>query len=108
MERPSGPTDGGGHLLRELVSSPQRRNVVRYLADSDEAATFDDIVDALSDGSERRLTAIRLHHVHLPKLAAAGAVDWETDAGVVRLNPVARRTLDSVGDSGLFGRIAGD
>jgi hypothetical protein len=108
MERPSGPTDGGDHLLRELVGSPQRREIVRYLADSDGAATFDALVDALNDGSERRLTAIRLHHVHLPKLAAAEAVDWETEAGVVRLNPKARRTLDSVGDSGLFGQVAGD
>jgi hypothetical protein len=108
MERPSGPTDGGDLLLRELVGSPQRRDVVRYLANSGGSATFDGIVDALNNGSERRLTAIRLHHVHLPKLAAAGAVDWETDTGVVRLNPKARRTLDSVGESGLFEQIAGD
>ena len=107
MERPSGPTDGGDDLLRELVGSPQRRDIVRYLADSDGDATFDDVVDALNDGSEPRLTAVRLHHVHLPKLAAAGAVDWESDAGVVRLNPKARRTLDSVGASGLFETIAG-
>ncbi|WP_089669548.1 DUF7344 domain-containing protein [Halobacterium jilantaiense] len=32
-------------------------------------------------------TAVRLHHVHLPKLAAMGYVEWDPDSGTVRRGP---------------------
>lgn len=108
MARTSGPNEGADRLVSELVGSSQRQDVVWYLADNGGAAGFDDLVDALSDGPERTMTAIRLHHVHLPKLVATGAVDWSPGADHVRLTARAHRTLEGVGESDLFGRVASD
>jgi hypothetical protein len=97
-------------LVRELVTSPQRPHLLRHLADRDGRATFDDLVGVLADGSgPTRLTpAVALHHIHLPKLASTGALDWEAETGTVRLTPRARRTLARVEETALFGRVASD
>jgi hypothetical protein len=108
MARTSRPGRGDDVLVRELVSSPQRQQIVTRLADHDGDATFEELVDVLSDGPEETMTAVRLHHVHLPKLQAVGAVDWDREAGTVRLTPRARRALETIGPDGLFGRVAGD
>jgi hypothetical protein len=108
MARTSGPSEREDRLVSELVGSSQRQEVVWYLADHGGTIGFDDLVDALSDGPERTMTAIRLHHVHLPKLVATGAVDWDPDANHVRLTSRAHRTLEGVGESELFGRVASD
>jgi hypothetical protein len=108
MARTSRQGRGDNVLVRELVGSPQRQAVVKRLADHDGDATFEKLVGALSDGPEETMTAVRLHHVHLPKLQAMGAVDWDGQAGVVRLTPRARRTLETIDADGLFSRVAGD
>jgi len=108
MARTSGPNESEDRLVSELVGSSQRREVVWHLADHGGAIGFDDLVDALSDGPERTMTAVRLHHVHLPKLAATGAVDWDPGADHVRLTSRAHRTLEGVSENGLFDRVASD
>jgi hypothetical protein len=47
---------------------------------------------------------VRLHHVHLPKLQAAGAVEWDEETGEIRLTPRARATVTN----DIIGRLAGD
>lgn len=109
MARISGP--GGrddGRLVGALVSSPQRQAVVLQLTDSDGTATFDDLVDALAGDTERAMAAVRLHHVHLPKLRAVGAVEWDDQTGAVRLTPRARTLADDVERNEFFGRSASD
>ncbi|WP_318567308.1 DUF7344 domain-containing protein [Salinigranum marinum] len=108
MARTSGSNESEDCFVSELVGSSQRQEVVWHLADNGGATGFDDLVDALSDGPERTMTAVRLHHVHLPKLAATGAVDWDPGADHVRLTSRAHRTLDGVGESELFDRAASD
>ncbi len=95
-------------LVGELVTSPQRREVLRYLIDSDGMATFDDVVEALAGEEERSMTAVRLHHVHLPKLRATGAVAWDDETGEVRLTPRAATAVDDPVARGLFGDRASD
>lgn len=95
MERASGPTEGTDRLVRELVGSPQRRRILRYLDDNGGDATFEEIVDVL-DGPEPTMTAVRLHHVHLPKLAAAGGIEWRPETERVRLTARLNGTLDVV------------
>jgi hypothetical protein len=108
MARTSGPSGVDHSLIHELVGSPQRRELVWHLVDSGGDATFEAVVDALADGPERDMTAIRIHHVHLPKLQSTGVVDWEVDTGTIRLTSRARRTLAAVDGNGLLGRTVGD
>ena len=72
----------------ELLSDPRRRFVVSYLQDCrrtklDELA---DVVtgweesrrgDAIATREKREAVAVRLHHVDLPKLAAAGVLEYD-------------------------------
>jgi hypothetical protein len=108
MARTSGPSGGDHSLIHELVGSPQRRELVWFLVDNGGNATFEAVVDGLADGPERDLTAIRIHHVHLPKLQSTGVVDWEVETGTVRLTSRARRALATAEGIGLLGRTVGD
>ena len=88
-----------------VLEAPQRRAVLRYLVDTGEStvpvadladhvtATLED--DDQADGriaelgdallGQRRRLQIALRHVHVPKLADAGAVDFDLDANTVTL-----------------------
>jgi hypothetical protein len=109
MARTSGPRGrNNSQLLGALVSSPQRRAVVLHLTDNGGTAGFDDLVDVLASDAERTMTAVRLHHVHLPKLRTSGAIEWDDDTGVVRLTPQAREAVDDVARNELFDRLVSD
>lgn len=103
MARTSGP-DGGDLLLRSLTFSTQRQQVMWCLTECSGETTVDELVDALSDGPERAFTAVRLHHVHLPKLETVGALEWDFETGTVAVTPRGRRTFDSLRRSGEFQR----
>lgn len=86
------------HLFRPLSV-----NQIEYM--------FDDVLDALAAPERRRLLfallaaepraakpvtsddaagggrPLAIHHVHLPKLADYGFVDWDRESGVVRTGP---------------------
>lgn len=106
MARTSGPNEGN-RLIGELVTSPQRREVVRHLTENGGEARFDDLVDLFAMEADPTMTAVRLHHVHLPKLQAAGAVEWDDDTGEVRLTTDARATVVEA-ERKLFNRPADD
>ena len=108
MARTSGPGQGTDQLLNELISSPQRRAVVWHLTDNGGVSTFDELVDVLAEDDDRAMVAVRLYHVHLPKLEASSAIEWDTDAGEVTLTPQAHEAVDSVTTNELFPRTAGD
>ena len=86
----------------ELLTDQRRRAVLRYLSDDENPASLSDLADhitleertrtsgtiaATGDAllGTRRRVELSLRHVHLPKLAAADAVTFDTDANIVSL-----------------------
>lgn len=76
----------------ELLADERRRRLLRHLAESDGTATVDQLVTVLDAdapspealGRTRDRLAADLHHVHLPKLHAAGLVEYRHREGTVR------------------------
>ncbi|GAB3669669.1 DUF7344 domain-containing protein [Halopiger thermotolerans] len=87
-----------------VLADPHRRAVLRYLADNESPVPVSDLADHLTvelEGDDRtsgriaewgdallgtrRRIQISLRHVHIPKLADAGAVDFDIDANAVSL-----------------------
>ncbi|ELY49560.1 DUF7344 domain-containing protein [Natronorubrum bangense] len=86
----------------DLLTDQRRRAVLRYLNDNEDPVSLSDLADhvALEErdrtsgtiaatgdallGTRRRIE-LSLRHVHLPKLAAADAVTFDTDANTVSL-----------------------
>jgi hypothetical protein len=78
--------------LFEIFSHEHRRRVLVALADHN-PQDEDEIVSASiageNEASDEALEHLRteLHHTHLPKLAEAGFVDWDSDADTVTRGP---------------------
>lgn len=74
--------------LHEACSDDARREVLAHLYETDQRVTVTDLADYLAaTGIERdrdRAETV-LHHTHLPKLDALGAVRWNREDGAVRL-----------------------
>jgi DNA-binding transcriptional ArsR family regulator len=78
-----------------LIADGRRRRVLHTLRESDGTVTVTAIVDRIvaaerdvTDGSVApRSVRTSLHHVHLPKLAAAGVVEFDVESGEVRYRP---------------------
>jgi hypothetical protein len=71
----------------ELLASERRRILLQYLiSHPDEPVHVDDLVDYLiarGATDERDTIAIRLHHIHLPKVADAGVLSYTPTTGHV-------------------------
>ena len=95
----------------DLLGNPRRRLVLRRLAASDapvSVAALTDHVVLAESGSEggsiasvgdavvgrRRRVRLSLHHVHLPKLTEADAVDVDSGRNVVSLGEKGPMLLD--------------
>ncbi|WP_231182608.1 hypothetical protein [Haladaptatus sp. DYF46] len=87
-------TFGLGVLLRippelhEALSADARREVLAYLYEIDREVTVTELADYLAATGiehDRDRAETALHHTHLPKLDALGAVRWNRDDGTVRL-----------------------
>lgn len=101
-----GPGADDADEVFTALSSRHRRAVLAVLG-SEGTASRDELARAVServpDGSREDSAAVAasLHHTHLPKLAAAGLVDYDAATGTVRLT--GRSTLEA-----LFGADEGD
>lgn len=90
--------------VHDVLSSAYRRQVLRSLvAGADDGASLGELTEALVDHDEtaddRDRLAIRLHHVTLPKLAAAGFIEYDAETGTVRVRkdpPMEWRPLSSM------------
>lgn len=80
----------------ELVAHQYRREVIRQLRCTEgDVVTFDDLLDLVYRGSspeneplpDRDLLAVKLRHIHLPKLAAHDVVQYEPESGSIRYQP---------------------
>jgi hypothetical protein len=80
------PGDGTGTALR-LLADTRRRRALEYLRTHGEYVAVDRVAERLAADSPRDVdpggVAIALRHVHLPKLAAAGAVDHDVEGDAV-------------------------
>lgn len=87
--------------LFEVLASPQRRFVLSHLSLRDVVSVDDlarelaaeeshpTVADATDEARGRFRTT--LYHVHLPKLASAGLLDYDCERGTVEL----RETIDA-------------
>lgn len=77
----------------ELLANRDRRAILSYLMDApDGTATVNELVEHLLDRKTERTgerpgpdhVATTLHHVHVPKLADAGVVDYDARSREIR------------------------
>jgi hypothetical protein len=103
--------DGDGRTFDrryELLSHPTRRALLRTLRENG-STTIDaaaaDLVDAgergpAADGGSvdsERLT-VSLYHVHLPKMADSGVIDYEPATGTIRANDATEQLYGALDD----------
>lgn len=91
--RGSGHWEGIGsgsvdHIL-EVLKDSQRRAVLTLLSRVDErTVTTDEVADLLAarvdDVPEKDLLKLRLHHIHLPKLAELGVIEYDPRSNMLR------------------------
>lgn len=89
-----------------LLTSPRRRLLLSYLSTrSDGSVSLDELIDIIAErecpdpgpATHRERILIDLHHVHLPRLADAGVLDYDPVAETVRYN--GSETLESFLDT---------
>lgn len=89
-------SDEAGRILTDkiyaVLADHPRRLILHYLRDSPEnMASRQQISEHISEhdlGPQRAETvAIKLHHVHLPKLTEAGIVEYNPQTGIIQYTP---------------------
>lgn len=76
-----------------ILGHPLRREILRYCAEQSKRETdLDALTDHLvaergDDEAERERIALLLHHLHLPRLADDGIVEFDPKSGQVRYQP---------------------
>jgi hypothetical protein len=84
------------------LSNRRRRNVITYLKEAGDDARVRDIAEHLAAWEndleipevtykQRKRVYTALHQSHLPKLAASGFIDYESDRGIVSLTEESRQ-----------------
>lgn len=103
-ERPAGWSQDVDTVF-DLLAHSYRRRVLAALADADDALTLDSLAEEVVarapdlGPADEEPVRVSLHHVHLPKLAAADVVAYED--GVVR--PADVGTVERVlAETGLY------
>lgn len=99
--------------LFELLSVRRRRYLLYYLQRaSDEAVSLEDAVEQVgaweretgarfdSEDAHRHDVAISFHHVHIPKLVEAGAIEYDERSQTIRYSGSAavERCLETIDD----------
>lgn len=78
-----------------VLSDPCRRSLCRYaMRTGTTRVTREELVDYVVErapepvaaDADRRTVALKLHHVHLPKLATAGLIEYDQQSGVVHID----------------------
>ena len=97
MSRPIGEEDTGSVDTYDLLNHPLRRRVLLELPNHDNPVQLLALADGLSssempggaatrhdDTADSTAVRIELHHSHLPKLAAAGWIGYDSENKIVR------------------------
>lgn len=76
--------------LFSVLTHPTRRHLLLIL-DAQETNTLSgtDLLDALTErlDKSRQTLQVHLHHIHAPKLAAAGVILYDENTGDVQVGP---------------------
>lgn len=96
VERPAGSIPLSTETVCELISNARRRAVIRHVTALDGEQTIEmgdlsraiageehDIPPATVSAEQRKTVYVSLLQNHLPKLDAAGVVDWNDRSGTV-------------------------
>lgn len=97
----SNPTTLSQDTAFDLLSNERRRLALQYLEEhggpvsigelaTEVAAMENDIPADEVDAQQRKRTYVSLYQTHVPKLAKANAVDYDSDEGIVELTPETR------------------
>lgn len=87
--------------ILHLVADPQRRTILRQLRENDSVTAIEDLTGVVTERAAQsspsaetdpptprtdpqRVTRAELHHTHLPKLADAGVIEYDSRTGTVR------------------------
>lgn len=91
--------------LLEVLSDERRRRVVSYLRGADDPVELAELSEGVATREPDREAdhgddvRISLHHVHLPKLAAIGVLDYDGRTRTIRrLDPVELERLAALAD----------
>ncbi|MFU8868995.1 hypothetical protein [Natronococcus sp.] len=90
------PSELSPNTAFELLLDEQRRYALRYLSGRDGPIPFEEFVDGVARlqgmSARQRLEelALEFHHNHLCRLAGAGVLRYDRDAGTVERRPAAR------------------
>lgn len=87
--------------LSEALSSEHCRQIIRILRGRNGTITEGELADRLAtpqDSTSEETLRIRMHHLHLPKLADMGLVEWDDAAQEVA--PTEHTLYDALDDSG--------
>lgn len=90
--------------LRDVLSHPTRRALL-YALGRTETTTLEAVARTLVEPDEYRFDGgtrleetnrgeVALHHVHLPKMAAAGVIDYDPEAKTVETNDTTDAAYD--------------
>jgi hypothetical protein len=71
----------------EDLRARERRRLLFALLSASPRPVSRIAADDAAGGADERARRIALHHVHLPKLASHGFVDWDREAGEVTRGP---------------------
>lgn len=78
----------------ELLASSRRRRLLRYLLEEDDlVAERDEIAAAIAreDSLDAATLETALAHIHLPKCADVGVIEYDHRSGTARLTPAAEQ-----------------
>lgn len=88
LEDDKAPVTPAMDVVFEVLADEDRRRVCLHLTQEDpQVITVDELVDGIASDRpepERERLAIDLHHRHLPKLAAAGIIDYDARSNTAR------------------------
>jgi hypothetical protein len=96
-------------VLFEILKNQRRRDALTYLRENDGRATLSDMAEYIAarendttveqlTSSQRKRVYIGLYQCHLPKMDAAGVVDFDKNRGTIVLEPSAEQFAPFLGD----------
>jgi hypothetical protein len=102
-------------LVFDILSNPRRRYVLYHLQENEEPVELGPLSEAIAawennvdedelTSQQRKRVYVSLYQTHIPKMADGGIIEYDSDAGTVRLSEEGRRFQQSLGHTEAEGR----